>query len=66
MATYQNVTIEPGAKKDTLTLTIALDAELGESSTGKSVKVASTGGNVPVPGRPELRIGVNVFRPLSD
>jgi hypothetical protein len=46
-------------------LTIEVDlAYRGEpSSTGKTLRVASTEGNVPCEGSPEIKIGLNVFAP---
>jgi hypothetical protein len=46
-------------------LTIEVDlAYRGEpSSTGKTLRVASTEGNVPCPGYPDIKIGLNVFAP---
>lgn len=44
-------------------LVIEVDlAHRGEkSSTGKTTRVASTEGNVPCEGSPEIKIGLNVF-----
>ena len=46
-------------------LTIEVDlAYRGEpSSTGKTLRVASTEGNVPCPGYPDIKVGLNVFAP---
>jgi len=33
------------------------------SSTGKTLRVASTEGNVPCPGYPDIKVGLNVFAP---
>jgi hypothetical protein len=46
-----------------LTLVVDLSQEHGTSKTGKSITIASTEGNVPVPGHEEIVIGVNVYRP---
>ena len=47
----------------TLTITVDL-AHRGEpSSTGKTLRVASTLGNVPCPGYPDIKVGLNVFAP---
>lgn len=45
----------------TLTITVDLSKSFGSSSSGKSIIVASTEGNVSVPGREE-KIGLNVYR----
>ena len=44
-----------------LTLTVDLSKEYGPSSSGKTIIVASTEGNAPVPGREEM-VGLNVYR----
>jgi hypothetical protein len=47
---------------DRLVITVDLSKEFGESKSGKSITIASTDGNVSVPGREEVKIGVNVYR----
>ena len=44
-----------------LTIRVDLSKEFGPSASGKTVIVASTEGNVTVPGRLE-KIGLNVYR----
>ena len=44
-----------------LTITVDLSKDFGKSSSGKSTIVASTEGNVTVPGREE-KIGLNIYR----
>jgi hypothetical protein len=50
---------------DQLVIVIDLSHEAGESASGKSVIIASTGGNVSVPGHEEIKIGLNVYRPVQ-
>jgi hypothetical protein len=50
---------------DVLVMRVNLSQELGESSSGKSVILATTGGNVEVPGREAVNVGLNVYRPLQ-
>jgi ABC-type lipoprotein release transport system permease subunit len=45
-----------------LVITVDLAQEFGVSKTGKSITIASTEGNVSVPGHEEIKIGVNVYR----
>ncbi len=45
-----------------LVVMVDLTKELGPSSSGKSVIIATTEGNVDVPGEPEVKIGLNVYR----
>ncbi len=44
-----------------LTITVDLTKEFGPSSSGKTIIVASTEGNIAVPEREE-KIGLNVYR----
>ena len=44
-----------------LTITVDLSKEFGPSSSGKTIIVASTEGNVAVPEREE-KVGLNVYR----
>jgi len=46
-----------------LTITVDLSKEFGPSSSGKSVLIATTEGNVSIPDREE-KIGLNVYRKL--
>lgn len=48
---------------DTLTIVVNLKEEFGPSSSGKSITVASTEGNIAVPGREEIKIGLNIYKP---
>lgn len=46
---------------DTLTITVDLGVDLGLSKSQKSRKIASSGGNVKIPGT-DVIIGLNVYR----
>ena len=46
---------------NTLTITVDLTQEFGPSSSGKTIIIASTEGNSPLPGRTEV-VGLNVYR----
>jgi hypothetical protein len=46
---------------DILTITVDLTKEFGPSSSGKTIIIASTEGNITVPEREE-KIGLNVYR----
>ena len=46
-----------------LVITVDLAQELGVSASGKSIIIASTGGNVSVPGYEDVKVGLNVYRP---
>lgn len=45
-----------------LILTVDLSKEFGVSSSGKSVIIGSTEGNVSVPGNEDIKVGLNVYR----
>jgi len=49
--------------KGVLTITIDTKAEGTPSASGKSQVIASTRGNVVVPGTDGLKLGVNAYRP---
>lgn len=45
----------------TLTITVDLSKDFGESSSGKSVIIATTEGNVSIPDKEEVKIGLNIY-----
>ncbi len=49
------------AEGNILTITVDLSKEFGPSSSGKTIIIASTEGNVSVPDRDE-KVGLNVYR----
>ncbi|MCY2926450.1 MAG: hypothetical protein NT031_13615 [Planctomycetota bacterium] len=53
--------IEMKVEGTTLTIKVDLSKEYGQSSSGKSIIIASTEGNVSVPEREE-KIGLNIYR----
>ncbi|MBP1764340.1 MAG: hypothetical protein H6Q65_1398 [Firmicutes bacterium] len=53
--------VEMTVDGDKLTITVDLSQRFGKSSSGKSTIVASTEGNQPVPGREEIKIGLNIY-----
>lgn len=59
----KNVQISVEGKK--LIIVVDLEQEFGPSSSGKSITIASTEGNVAVPGREEIKMGLNVYRPRA-
>ena len=50
-------------KGSKLIIEVDLDQEFGPSSSGKSVTIASTEGAAGVPGREEVKVNLNVYRP---
>jgi hypothetical protein len=53
--------IEMKVEGNTLTIKVDLSKDYGPSSSGKSIIIASTEGNVTVPEREE-KIGLNIYR----
>ena len=45
----------------TLTITVDLSKDFGESSSGKSIIIATTEGNVSLPDREDVKIGLNIY-----
>ncbi len=45
-----------------LTITVDISKQYGLSSSGKSQIIASTEGNVSVPDKEEVKIGLNIYR----
>jgi hypothetical protein len=46
----------------TLTITVDISKDFGKSSSGKSVIIASTEGNVSIPEKEDIKIGLNVYK----
>jgi hypothetical protein len=59
--TTENIEIK--VQGNTLVITVDLSKTYGSSASGKSEVIASTGGNISVPGRDEVKVGLNVYRP---
>lgn len=53
--------VEMSVEGSVLTIRVDLSKEFGPSSTGKTIIIASTEGNVIVPNRQE-KVGLNVYR----
>ncbi len=45
-----------------LTIKVDLTKEFGPSSSGKTIIIASTEGNISIPGAEEKKIGLNVYK----
>lgn len=54
--------VEMKVEENILIIEVDLTKESGPSKTGKSITVASTKGNVPIPGNPDIKIGLNVYK----
>mgnify|MGYP000946281765 CR=1 FL=1 len=53
--------IEMSLNGDILTIKVDVSKTFGKSSSGKSTIIASNEGNVSIPGRDEIKIGLNVY-----
>ena len=45
-----------------LTIQVDLTKEFGPSSSGKTIIIASTEGNVSIPGNEDAKIGLNIYK----
>jgi hypothetical protein len=54
--------VEMTVDGNTLTIKVDLSKEFGPSSSGKTIIIASTEGNVSIPGHEEAKVGLNVYR----
>jgi len=53
--------IEMKVEGDKLIITVDLSKRFGKSSSGKSILIASSEGNQSVPGKEEIKMGLNVY-----
>ena len=54
--------VEMTVDGNTLTIKVDLSKKFGPSSSGKTTIIASTDGNVVIPGHEEAKVGLNVYR----
>jgi hypothetical protein len=54
--------VEMSLEGNTLTIKVDLSKEFGPSASGKTIIIASTEGNVTIPGQEEAKVGLNVYR----
>lgn len=54
--------VEMSLDGNILTIKADLSKEFGPSSSGKTTIIASTEGNKSVPGKEDVKIGLNVYR----
>jgi hypothetical protein len=54
--------VDMNVEGNTLVIKVDLSQEFGPSSSGKTIIIASTEGNVSVPGMEDKKIGLNVYR----
>ena len=56
----QNVEMKVEGNK--LTITADLSKDFGPSKSGKTIIIATTGGNVSVPGHEAVKVGLNIYK----
>lgn len=54
--------VEMRVESNILTIKVDLTKDFGPSSSGKTTIVASTEGNAGVPGKEEVKVGLNVYK----
>lgn len=54
--------VEMTVDRNILTVKVDLSKDFGPSSSGKTIIIASTEGNVVIPGHEEAKVGLNVYR----
>ncbi|MEW6424993.1 MAG: hypothetical protein AB1523_09665 [Bacillota bacterium] len=54
--------VEMTLEGDILTLKVNLKREFGPSASGKTIIIATTEGNVSVPGNESVKVGLNVYK----
>jgi hypothetical protein len=53
--------VKLSVKGSILTIEVDLSKRGNRSASGKSIQIASTGGNIAVPEFPDIKIGLNVY-----
>jgi hypothetical protein len=53
--------VEMSTEGHVLTIKVDLSKRLGRSKSGKTIIVATTGGNITVPGAPDVKLGLNLY-----
>ena len=54
--------VEMKLEENILTIKVDLTKEFGPSASGKTMIIASTEGNISVPDKDEVKIGLNVYK----
>jgi len=54
--------VEMKVEDNILTIKVDLSRDFGPSSSGKTTIIASTEGNISIPGREEVKIGLNIYK----
>jgi hypothetical protein len=54
--------VEMTIEGDILTIKVDLTKDFGPSASGKTIIIASSEGNQPIPGKEAVKIGLNVYK----
>ena len=54
--------VEMKVDGDILTIKVDLTKEFGPSASGKTIIIASTEGNISIPDKDEIKIGLNIYK----
>lgn len=54
--------VEMKLEENILTVKVDITKEFGPSSSGKTIIIASTEGNISIPEKDEIKIGLNVYK----
>ncbi len=54
--------VEMKVDGDILTIKVDLTKEFGPSASGKTIIIASTEGNISIPEKEDVKIGLNVYK----
>jgi len=54
--------VEMKLEGDILTIKVDVTKEFGPSSSGKTIIIASTEGNISIPDKEDIKIGLNVYK----
>ena len=54
--------VEMKLEGDILTIKVDVTKEFGSSSSGKTIIIASTEGNISIPDKEDVKIGLNIYK----
>jgi hypothetical protein len=54
--------VEMNLEGNILTIKVDITKEFGPSSSGKTIIIASTEGNIAIPDKDDVKIGLNVYK----
>jgi len=54
--------VEMKMEDNMLTIKVDLTKEFGPSASGKTIIIASTEGNISIPDKDEIKIGLNIYK----